>query len=1213
MVEKNSRSEKYVRVNRTTYLRKGLSIGCWNINGLQSKLQNKIEDPIFMRAIKGLDIFALVETHTNENSDIDIPGYFCHHVYRQRNTRATRDHGGIAVYVRNTLTEGVNFIKNTNSNFQWIALHKDFFKLNKDVSVCFVHNPPATSSYSRSLNYDVIQLIEEDCCELSKNGDILICGDLNAKTGNDLDFIQDDNPSYTPEAEDYSQDYQNIMSRESEDMHRICSRGKLIIDYCIAAQLRILNGRTLGDLWGKCTYHGPKGSSVIDYSIASQSLVDSVLYFKVDNLVRSLSDHCLITTKVLADWPIMDVSKSDNRNDRNVIPGFKFDANATSNFSDQMLHETTRSHIGNLIHSMATGKKSDKMVENHVRSVNEIILRVASLSLKRKRGSVKRRKQKAWFNVSLQAQKLRIDELSVMLSSYPHNHRLRCELFKHVKLYKKAVKHYKQKYYQDIFSKLDDLQENNPAAYWNLLNKLKKDSESSSGGNDKITKISLEDWEKYFKKLNQVPNDQEIQDSNQSFTAALEQRLKFQPFLSESLNQVIHDAEVINAFKTLKTKKAHGLDCISNEMLKLSLPAMLPCYTKLFNLILDSSYYPQEWAIGYISPIYKAGDDKDPSNYRGITVTSALGKAFNTILNNRLNTFLSDRKIITPVQIGFKKNSRTSDHMFILKTLIDKYTKCHKNKLFACFVDFRKAFDSVLHPALFTKMNMYGIQGKFFRCVSSMYSKAKLCVKVKNNISSFFPSKIGVHQGDVLSPNLFKIFINDLEKYFNENCFPVKLRNVLIHCLMYADDIVLLSESSEGLQNSLNGLERFCRAWGMNVNLTKTKVMVFNKSGKIDMTKFYFRGSQLENVKKYKYLGIIFQASGCFNEAKQDLYKKGMKAVFKLKRLFGSGYPGVKTLIHIFEHTVKPILLYGSEIWGYFNPDSAKVRRETDFMIDKGFDSSLPSEKLHLSYLRYILGVRSNTASNAVYGELGRYPLYISVVKAMLSYRQRLATIGNENIILRNAWVENQELRNFNKQNWASCVDLILKDDATQKSNEMPSVYSVLSNLREKFRKKWKTAISNDSGVSGVEFKNKLRTYKLFKEQFTEEKYLTILHTFEKRKILSKFRVSAHDLQIERGRYVNKASEDRTCTCDNKSVEDEIHFLMVCPHYSLERQNFFDQVSQGNINFVKLTNRDKFIWIMSNEDKNIIINLVNFISNAENIRRNQMKISSSSE
>ncbi len=109
-----------------------------------------------------------------------------------------------------------------------------------------------------------------------------------------------------------------------------------------------------------------------------------------------------------------------------------------------------------------------------------------------------------------------------------------------------------------------------------------------------------------------------------------------------------------------------------NEMLKCSQLHVLPCIVKLFNLILSTGVYPESWKIGYIRPIFKGDDPCDPTNYRGIAVMPCLSKLFNAILNTRLQSFLDSNEIINNEQIGFQPKARTSDHMFVLRTLIEK-------------------------------------------------------------------------------------------------------------------------------------------------------------------------------------------------------------------------------------------------------------------------------------------------------------------------------------------------------------------------------------------------------------------------------------------------------------------------------------------------------------------------------------------------------------
>ena len=112
--------------------------------------------------------------------------------------------------------------------------------------------------------------------------------------------------------------------------------------------------------------------------------------------------------------------------------------------------------------------------------------------------------------------------------------------------------------------------------------------------------------------------------------------------------------------------------------------------------------------------MFKTGDNSNPDYYHGIAITSSLGKLFIMILNSRLDMFLEDNQIIDNVPIGYTKNARTSDHIFIVKSLIDKSINVNGGKLYSCFVDFLKKFDSVIHLGLQVKLKELHINGKFY-------------------------------------------------------------------------------------------------------------------------------------------------------------------------------------------------------------------------------------------------------------------------------------------------------------------------------------------------------------------------------------------------------------------------------------------------------------------------------------------------------------------
>ena len=168
----------------------------------------------------------------------------------------------------------------------------------------------------------------------------------------------------------------------------------------------------------------------------------------------------------------------------------------------------------------------------------------------------------------------------------------------------------------------------------------------------------------------------------------------------EFLNFFITESEIRKCINSLKNNKASANDNIINEYLKHSAEQMMPIYILLFNLVLDTGILPDAWLEGIIRPIFKrSGDSKKPENYRPITILSCFGKLFTSVLNLRLNKFIEYHNILKENQAGFRSGYSTIDHIFTLHVLT-KILKQSKTKLYCCFVDFSKAFDSVWRVGL---------------------------------------------------------------------------------------------------------------------------------------------------------------------------------------------------------------------------------------------------------------------------------------------------------------------------------------------------------------------------------------------------------------------------------------------------------------------------------------------------------------------------------
>ena len=193
---------------------------------------------------------------------------------------------------------------------------------------------------------------------------------------------------------------------------------------------------------------------------------------------------------------------------------------------------------------------------------------------------------------------------------------------------------------------------------------------------------------------------------------------------------------------------------------------------------------PADWCQSVIRPIYKnKGDIDDPNNYRGISLLSCFGKLFTSCLYRRLTIFI-EKNIVQAEQTGFKSDFSTIDHVFVLKSLADIYLS-KRQRLYCCFVDYKKAFDTINRATLWSKMLSSGISGKILNVIKNMYIKTKSSVSLTAEAESdSFPRNIGVRQGENLSPLLFSIYLQDLKSFISRKCDGLKEKTCKKNILM---------------------------------------------------------------------------------------------------------------------------------------------------------------------------------------------------------------------------------------------------------------------------------------------------------------------------------------------------------------------------------------------------------------------------------------------
>ena len=1119
----------------------------WNVHDIRTKdegLKSSMDE--FMEVLNKNDVFCLQET----KEPVKIAGFRCFN----SNRKSSRS-GGVCIGVKNDISKGVIPV-NTSccDDLVAIRLKKGFFATTKDIVLLNVYDSPTNSSFKKN-NFDDTSTLDKAADiihRLQSDTEVLLMGDFNARTGTESDF---NDPHFDPLSTYQDHDNENIfyqVPKRSNKDTKLNSNGKPFIDFIKGNGLLILNGRTLGDVYGGITCLKYNGCSVVDYMCTSTNLYNNIMFMQVGEFSQ-LSDHYpLFMSLRLGRLSILG----------SLLP--PFDDAPTA-------YKWKRTNVETTCSSTAFIKMQDEpqfletindLLEANVSCVNDVIIMkdkvtnlfndLASKSLSRQGRRRKCTNKKKWFDWSCRSAKRDLNKAAKLSGKNPTDDDLRSQYHKQKKDYKRLIKAKKSEFLFDLNSQIEDGKHIDWKSFKRLQEYHKEDNSFDT--------LDLYNFYVLFQDLYKKRCTKNSHGEG-TYSAANE------PTHSELevLNSSFCIGEIDVAIKNLKSNKAVSLDCISNEMIKYSNTDIRTVIQTLFNKCLEYGIYP--WSSSVTTPLHKKGDKENPDNYRAITLGSCLGKLFSSLILQRLVNFRKKECPDAPNQLGFCPGSQTSDHILTLKTLVDKYVSKKRQRLYTCFVDYRKAFDRVCRDALLFKLAHMGLSGNIFMCIQHMYRGSSTRIKLIKKISDAIEVQVGTEQGHPLSPELFKIFIHDLSVELNNissDLYPC-LMDTSINHLLWADDLVLMALNKEALQDLLNILNRYVNTWELEVNISKTNIMVFNTSSKIlkESYGFLLGDMKVEPVRNYTYLGITFSLNGSFKVAISQLSSKAGRAFYQIKRTVDTRALSIKSLLILFDALIKPIITYASQVWlpnTNIGKSLLNIQQSTENTTLIQSSAKDCFEKLHLKFLKWCLGVHGKASNLGCYGDTGRMPLGISVIQTSLKYFRRVATLANNdsNSIVGKAFLEQQQLQLDWFNTWESADSQV--DEQLQTKGQFL--------FEDKFKTEWNIKRHTQS---------KLSFYNEIKPGFGYEPYLDIKNS-TRRKNLSRFRISAHDLNIEQGRYISSGAFptliDRICRycCSeedkshlelfeallpdfNPIIETEQHVLTECPGYHHLRIN----------------------------------------------------------
>jgi len=406
----------------------------------------------------------------------------------------------------------------------------------------------------------------------------------------------------------------------------------------------------------------------------------------------------------------------------------------------------------------------------------------------------------------------------------------------------------------------------------------------------------LETWRDYFQDLFASVNPVEEPGRDQVPNSGGEEEITLE--------------QVARKVSRLKAGKSAGVDEIRTEFIKNSGPGGIQWLCRIFNLAKKSSVVPADWSFGVIAPIFKKGNRKDCSNYRGISLLSVVGKVYASVLVDRVRVIVEG--VLDEAQSGFRPLRGCQDQIFCLRQAMEKLRERNVD-LYLCFIDLEKAFDRVPRQKLFEVLSEYGINGSLLGAIKSIYSGSKAAVRIDGEISESFEDNEGVRQGCCLSPRLFIIFMDKIVKQANLQG-NVEIGEVIMKILAYADDLTLLADNADDLQRGIECLNVACEEYGMKISVGKTKVMHVGKARKEVVCSL--NGEQLEQVSEFKYLGTIFSEDGKLVREFQERRRMGNAVASQLRsHVFNKKELSSGTKLAIHRSIFRPTILYGSESW----------------------------------------------------------------------------------------------------------------------------------------------------------------------------------------------------------------------------------------------------------------------------------------------------------
>ena len=385
--------------------------------------------------------------------------------------------------------------------------------------------------------------------------------------------------------------------------------------------------------------------------------------------------------------------------------------------------------------------------------------------------------------------------------------------------------------------------------------------------------------------------------------------------------------EVIKLLRQINISKSSGMDNISSRLIRDALLALFKEFTHLLNLSLAEGIFPNKWKSATVTPIPKAGDQKQVSNLRPISFIPLPGKIMEKLIHNQLINHIDNLQWLSELQFGFRKGKSTLQAIHTLTEVVN--SGFNKSQITAAvYVDFKKAFDCVQYPQLLNKIEELDISNQAFAWIKDYLTNRKQRTLANGILSDYLPVTQGVPQGSILGPLLYIIYANDISNIFTR-CKSV----------FYSDDTVLfiqgnnLGELETAIQEDLDKLQSWCNDNKIFVNAKKTKYMLFGSKNKLSVTSdlnISIGQTKLERANSYTYLGVTL------------IIKRVSDKLYQLNKI--RYCLNTKAALLIYKNMILPIMEYGDV---FAVSTTLEIRKKLQKLQNRGLKIEHGKDKLY--------------------------------------------------------------------------------------------------------------------------------------------------------------------------------------------------------------------------------------------------------------------------